>query len=263
MLLHDRLAVGYQDHYLVDGGKARIILSLLVAPADVTEDAVLADLLWRSRFRWKLWPRRVIGDAKYGPSANIRLLEEAGIQAFFPLTDHRQQRTGFFGQAQFSYDAERDVYHCPQGTALRPQGHNHQTDTIRYQAPATACRACPVRAQCTDSPDGRSVSRQQAEPLRERVRGYAETEPFKRALRKRAVWVEPLFGEAKQWHGLRQFRLRTLPKVNGEALLVAAGQNLKHLLTARGWGRRPFPDGSALARRTPAHSGTASGWLRS
>jgi hypothetical protein len=61
-------------------------------------------------------------------------------------------------------------------------------------------------------------------------------------MRKRKVWGAtqrvPGFAEAKDWHGLRRFRLRGLKKVNGEALLIAAGQNLKRLLNRRGWGRR-------------------------
>jgi hypothetical protein len=44
---------------------------------------------------------------------------------------------------------------------------------------------------------------------------------------KRKVWLEPLFGEAKDWHGLGRVRLRGLWKVNVEALLLATGQNLK------------------------------------
>jgi hypothetical protein len=79
----------------------------------------------------------------------------------------------------------------------------------------------------------------------ERVQGYHETEDYKKAMRKRKVWIEPLFGEAKQWHGMRQFRLRGLQKVNMEGLMIAAGQNLKRLLSAKGWGRRPWPDGAA------------------
>ena len=63
-------------------------------------------------------------------------------------------------------------------------------------------------------------------------------------MRKRQVWVEPVFAEAKDWHGLRRFRLRGLPKVNGEALLIAAGQNLKRVLSRSGWGRRPWPSGA-------------------
>jgi Transposase DDE domain len=47
---------------------------------------------------------------------------------------------------------------------------------------------------------------------------------------KRSVWVEPLFAEGKQRHGMRRFRLRLLWRVNCEDLMIAAGQNLKRLL---------------------------------
>src|SRR5260370_41507753 len=64
-------------------------------------------------------------------------------------------------------------------------------------------------------------------------------------MKKRKVWVEPLFAEAKDWHGMRRFRLRRLWRVNCEALVTASGQNLKRLLQKRGWGRRPFPTEAA------------------
>jgi transposase len=66
-----RTHLGYQDHYVVDGGRARIILIALVAPAEVQENQPALDLLWRARFRWKLWPRQVVGDTKYGTVENI------------------------------------------------------------------------------------------------------------------------------------------------------------------------------------------------
>ncbi len=75
----------------------------------------------------------------------------------------------------------------------------------------------------------------------DRVRAYHTSQAYKKAYRKRSVWVEPLFAEGKQWHGMRRFRLRLLWRVNCEALMIAAGQNLKRLLTKRGWGRRPYP----------------------
>jgi hypothetical protein len=49
-----RTHLGYQDHYVVDGGRARIILTALVTPAEVQENQPALDLLWRARFRWKL-----------------------------------------------------------------------------------------------------------------------------------------------------------------------------------------------------------------
>ena len=73
------------------------------------------------------------------------------------------------------------------------------------------------------------------------MRAYHATEAYKKALRKRQVWVEPLFAEGKDWHGMRRFRLRRLWRVNSEALMIATGLNLKRLLKKRGWGRRPCP----------------------
>ena len=81
----------------------------------------------------------------------------------------------------------------------------------------------------------------------DRVRAYHQTQSHHKAIRKRQVWVEPLFAEGKQWHQMRRFRLRRLWRVNSEALLIAEGQNLKRLLQRRGWGRRPFPGGMAAA----------------
>jgi hypothetical protein len=78
------------------------------------------------------------------------------------------------------------------------------------------------------------------------------TEAFKKALRKRQVWVEPLFGEAKDWHQLRRFLLRGLDNVNMQGLLIAAGQNLKHWLTATKRGHRPA--GGSAPRRLCRHS---------
>ena len=121
----------------------------------------------------------------------------------------------------------------------------HTTQRRIYAAPTAACTPCALRPQCTISSRGRRVGRNLDEEYLDRVRSYHATEPYAKAMRKRQVWVEPLFAEAKAWHGLRRFRLRGLEKVNGEALLIAAGQNLKRFLAARGWGRRPFPAGGA------------------
>jgi transposase len=237
-------ALGYHDHYVVDGGKARIILAALVTPADVMENVPMRDLLWRVCFRRKLRPHHVTGDTTYGTAENIVALEDAGIRAYVPLPDF-DTRTSFFGKHAFPYDTQADTYRCPGGATLPFRKHKH-TERVRvYQASATICNACPLKARCTDSANGRQVTRSFDEATIEKVRGYHETEAYQKAMRKRQVWVEPMFAEAKEWHGLRRFRLRGLPNVNIEGLLVAAGQNLKRLLSKCGWGRRPWPNGAA------------------
>jgi hypothetical protein len=238
--------LGYHDHYVVDGGKARIILAAFVTPADVMENAPMRDLLWRVRFRRKLRPRQVIGDTTYGTLENIAAVEDQQIRAYVPLPDF-DRRTPYFGKGQFAYDADADAYRCPDGAVLLPLEHKRAEPVRIYQAPAATCNACLLKTRCTTSQRGRRVSRNTGEVYLDRVRGYHATEDYRKAMRKRQVWVEPLFAEAKEWHGLRRCRLRGLANVNSEGLLVAAGQNLKRLLAATGWGRRPAPCGSLMA----------------
>jgi transposase len=247
--------LGYHTHYVVDGGKARIILQVLVTPSEVMDNQPMRDLIFRTRFRWKLRPRHVTGDTKYGTIENIKALEDAGIRAYVPLPDWEHQRP-YFGPAQFTYDAEHDRSICPNGQLLHLSRMEYTGQKAAYSAEAATCNACPLKAQCTPSNQGRLVHRSFHASYLERVRGYHQTHAYQKAMNKRKVWVEPLFAEAKDWHGLRRFRLRELWRVNCEALRIAAGQNLKRLLKKRGWGRRPFPAEAVFALFLAAY-----GWI--
>ena len=247
----ERTTLGYHDHYVVDGGTARLILQALVTPADVMENAPMLDLLHRIRFRWHLHPERAVGDTTYGTVENIRAAEDAGIRAYVPLPDF-DERTPYYGASHFGYDAACDEYRCPQGHELRRVKAKYTEDVWVYQAKAAVCNTCPLKRLCTASDQGRQIYRSFHADYLDRVRAYHATAAYQKAMRKRQVWVEPLFGEAKDWHGLRRFRLRGRWKVNCEALLVAAGQNLKRWLSKTGWGRRHGPSGS-LRLSSAAH----------
>lgn len=241
--------LGYQTHYVVDGGKARIILDVLVTPSEVIENRPMLDLLWRTCFRWGLWPHHVTGDARYGTHENIAAIEKAGIRAYVSLTNYDFKDTGFYGPGHFKYDPRLNVYICPNGEMLTRRAHNNFTHRTMYRAQADVCNACPLKEQCTESENGRTIYRPDDEEYYERVRAYRGTFPYEKALRKRQVWIEPLFGEGKQWHGMRRFRLRRLEKVNMEALLTASGQNIKRLVQFGG--RRPKTSAQVVALRSP------------
>jgi transposase len=247
----DHSHLGYQAHCVVDGGRARIILGVLVAPFEVTENKPMLDMLWRAAFRWKARPRRVTGDSAYGTVENIAAIEKMGIRAYVALKGAGQGRP-FFGKDEFAYDAAHDLYICPVGELLAPRMRNVARRLIGYRAKAGTCDACPLRPKCTPSKLGRQISRHFDEEYVDRVKGYRGTFPYEKALRKRRVWVEPLFAEAKDWHGMRRFRLRGLEKVNAEALLIAAGQNVKRLVVARDRGPREQAQVAALRPPNPA-----------
>jgi transposase len=208
-----RTVLGYQDHDLVDGGKARVILHCPVTPGDA--------------------------------------LEEQGVRAYMPLPE-RDKSSPYYHNAAFTHDAEQDVYRCPQGQALKLEWVDEAGERAIYRARAASRNACPVKRECPKSTQGRLIGRSFHAEYLDRVRGDRGTAADEKALRKRNVWVEPLFAEAKQWHGLGRFRLRGPANVNGEALLAATGQHLKRWRQSTGWGRRG-PPGAAAAVGTAAH----------
>jgi len=108
------MAVGYRDHYAVDGGKARIILEALVTPADVMENTPMLDLLWRVRFRWQLRPKRAIGDTTYGTLDNI---------------------------GRSKTPASAPTCHCRTGMRARPTSAPPASPTMRSRTCTTARRA--------------------------------------------------------------------------------------------------------------------------
>jgi transposase len=109
--------MGYRDHYIVDGGKQRIIPHALVTPASIMDNTPMLDLVKYVCSKWKLQPKQATGDAKYGTIPNIVGLEEKGIKAYLPTPD-LSNRSGLFPPNIFQYDREKDQYICPEGQSL-------------------------------------------------------------------------------------------------------------------------------------------------
>ena len=238
--------MGYKVHYVVDGGKARVILTALVTKADVKDNQPMLDLLWHTNFRWKLRPHHITGDSVYGTTPNLKAIENAGIRAYMPAIDYTWGKRSLFRKDDFTYDPERDVYWCPAGEILRNTGGRSKLRLTRYVGDPEVCNACSLKSKCTEGKSGRAVNRNFDEYYFEKVKGYYELEAYKKAMRKRKVWIEPMFGEAKQWHGMERMRLRMLERVNCEALVTAAGQNIKRLLTFGNRGPRRLAQVAAL-----------------
>ena len=191
--------------------------------------------------------REVTGAPRYGTTKNIVAIEEAGLRAYRPLPDF-EHRTPFYGKQHFTYDADQDQYHCLRGVILRRRQAKYTERVTVYRADAASCNACPLKIKCTASNQGRTIKRSFDEADVERVRAHQRTAAYKKALRKRQVWGEPLFGEAKAWHGVERFRFRMLETVNLEAVMIATGHNLKRLHSWRSWGQRCWPGGAPGGR---------------
>ncbi len=75
------------------------------------------------------------------------------------LARHSHRRSELYRTAGFKYLESADAWECPEGERL----HRIETDMhqrlARYRAAARICNACPRKHDCTDSDNGREVTR--------------------------------------------------------------------------------------------------------
>jgi hypothetical protein len=97
-------------------------------------------------------------DTTYGTVENIVEVEDRKVRAYVPLPNF-DQRTAFYGSSRFTYDPERDEYRCLEGQVLRRRKAKYTEGVVVYRADAAICNACPLKAACTASSQGRQVQR--------------------------------------------------------------------------------------------------------
>lgn len=211
----------------------------LIAAYDVTNErndlGQLARMAQQGKEALQVAQLTVLADGGYFEGNALKECEEAGITTFVPVPKSKEAaRLGIFGQDQFRYDAERDVYVCPQGEQLQ---YRHTTqDRERNKAlkvyATSACSACPLRAQCTTSRQGRKIKRwvdqEVIDRLQQRNRGQPEL------LKQRKELAEHPFGTIKRAMDQGYFLLKGIKKVTTETGLTVLSYNLKRVINIMG-----------------------------
>lgn len=243
----------------------------LIAASDVTNDGNDKNQLHRMAEMAKaalgVEELEALADAGYFNSGDLAACEQNGITAYVPEPDKlaKAEREGRITRDEFRYDGERDVYVCPQGQELRPQGkpclHRGKLRT-RYETKASQCRNCPLRGTClTKDADSRQVYRSQHEEVVERHRQRMEQAGGTK-MRKRSGLVEHPFGTLKCRAGWTHFLVRGFRKVGGEWALMATCYNFGRVLNIIGFDR--FRDYCRKRRERLANapvSGLSGGWF--
>jgi hypothetical protein len=190
-----------------------VILDVLVTPAELTEKLPMLEICSSGAPSVGVCGHTLLtGDAAYGTTIeNVAAVEKAGMRAYMVLCPNMTNAVPSLWQKRVCLRRRKGPLHLPpRRDPASEQGHDYKERSIRYAARPSACNQCPLKTRCTKSKKGRWLRRSFDEEYLERVGGYQDTEPCQKALRKRQVWVEPLFAEAKDWHGARRFRLRGL-----------------------------------------------------
>lgn len=217
----------YLDHRTVDS-KHAIITDTHATPATVHDSVPYLRRLDRQRERFGFQVHAVGLDAGYATSAIARGLEERRI---YGVTGYRRPNRGegLFSKHKFRYDAERDVYVCPNQQLLGYRTTNRQ-GYRQYHSHPRICQMCPLRGQCTRSKNMvKVVTRHVWQAARDQVDSHRLEPRGKKLYKRRQETVERSFADAKQLHGHRYARMRGLTNVREQCLLAATAQNIKKI----------------------------------
>lgn len=217
----------YLDHRTTDL-KYNIITDVHVTPGNVHDSQPYTTLLDRQIERFGFQVEAVGLDAGYLTASLCKALADRHIMG---VIAHRRYRPvkGLFPKFKFTYDPDRNAYTCPQNETLTYTTTNRE-GYRQYHSNPEICRTCPFLSQCTTSQNHQKViTRHVWEDSRDQVRQNRLSPEGKWIYKKRKETIERSFADAKQLHGLRYCRLRTLKGATEQALLTAAAQNMKKL----------------------------------
>lgn len=221
----------YLDHRTVDG-KLGIVTDTFATPANVHDSIVYLSRLDRQRARFGFDVKAVGLDAGYATAAIARGLEERAIVAVTGYRNPTPPRPGMMRKSAFVHEAEADGYRCPNGQVLAyaatdRSGYRH------YTSDPAICGACPLLASCTTNAKSiRTITRHVWQDARERADANRLTPWGKAVYKRRKETVERSFADAKELHGHRYARFRSLAKVAFQCLIAAAAQNIKKIALA-------------------------------
>jgi transposase len=231
-----RVQFGYGLNYLIDTEHA-VIVDVEATPArSFDEVAATKTMIDRTETAFGLRPQRLAADTAYGTGRLIAWLLDRAITPHIPVRERYPPSDGMFSRSDFAYDAERDVYICPNGRLLKTTGTIHDGRVRNYLSHPGECRVCTFKDRCTRAPF-KKIARDINEDARDYARSLKGTPEFERSSNERKK-VEMRFAHLKVHHAFERMRLRGLTGARDEFHLGAIVQNLKTLANHM-W--RPIP----------------------
>jgi transposase len=220
----------YSTNYLIDTENAIIVD--VEATTAIRQAEVLAAkrMLERTRERFDLCPKRLLGDSAYGSAEMLGwLVDQQRIEPHVTVFDRSARTDGTFSREEFAYDATRDIYICPGGKPLSTTGTLvNDGATMLYRASNRDCQSCALKSRCCPTTPARKVPRSIYEGARDVARQIAVSWQGRvsRRLRKK---VEMLFAHLKRILRLDRLRLRGPNGARDEFTLAATAQNLRKM----------------------------------
>jgi transposase len=218
----------YLDHRTVDGA-FNIITDTHATPGNVNDSRVYLARLDRQIERFGFQVGAVGLDAGYASAPIAKGLIEREIMGVTGYRRPNPPDPDKLDRSAFVYQPGEDGYVCPNGQFL-PYATTTREGYRTYRSDPGQCADCPLLASCTGSQTRqREINRHIWQDARDRIDRNRLTPYGKAVYRRRQQTVERSFADAKQLHGHRYARFRSLIRVKAQCLLAATAQNIKKI----------------------------------
>ncbi|MDQ3173293.1 MAG: transposase, partial [Acidobacteriota bacterium] len=200
---------------------------------DPTDHAQLAEMALRAKETLAVERLEVLADMGYYDGAEVKKCAAEGVTTDIakPLTSVNKKR-GLFTKEDFTYEEEKDCYHCPQGEELNFRFETVESNRqIRYYA-TKKCRGCPLKDKCTRNKGGRRITRWVDENLLDEMARRVRARP--ELMKQRQQLSEHPFGTIKRTMGQGYFLMKGLKKVGAEMSLTVLSYNIKRVVNIIG-----------------------------
>lgn len=174
-------------------------------------------------------------DCGYSDVDELEKIDAQNIKVVVPnQREAAKKELGPFDVSRFSYDLEKDCYHCPAGQELNYRHTEVKRRRKVYRAGGSICRQCPHFGVCTNNKNGRKVTRLLKEELREKLSRQYQQPDNQEIYRLRKQKVELPFGHLKHNLNFTGFSLRGLGGAKAEASLLSSCFNIVRMITILG-----------------------------
>jgi len=233
--------VGYKVHVTEScaGNKPRLIVGVLTTPA--TQQDVSTTLSVHQALANKHYlPREHLVDAGYiDADLLVEVNQGYGVQLIGPPRSAKGWQTkeaGAFTANDFDIDWEHEQVSCPDGKTSASwkayqQGGRYPRTLIKVLFATADCRACPLRARCTRSPQRpRSLNFQPKAAFEalKAAREYIASDKGQEAYQLRAG-IESTLSQGVRAFGMRRSRYRGEAKTHLQETAAAAAINVRRV----------------------------------
>lgn len=205
-----------------------------------TDTGTLIDYLESFTARYGITSTEIVADAGYGSEQNYEYMFANEMipyvkYNYFHKEQKRKLKSNPYLQQNLQYDKERDLFICPNNRELIHIDTYTRTTDMGYQSKVDRyvcedCSDCPLKKECTKAKGNREIEvNHTLNEYKRQVRDLLTSERGLYHRSMRPIEPEAVFGQIKDAHHFRRFRLRSLNKVSVEFGLVAMAHNIRKI----------------------------------